>query len=258
MNQRSKRSSSSFRHSGSSGSSSTFTGVDDEKMLLRSSKNVPSRYDLNSEDGFDARNLDLKTFEDRWKAFRDHKISNVNPYEQCKFMYVERLQYNRWVFRVMWNIVMLGGFITNIYKLLVINFKWVITLIFSSLLLDFKDYINDWWDDVLPTDRRQYHWAATIIVLLLFAFVLKFLVIIEWIWETGMYTSSDSLKRRLRRSRFKYLHDEQVKIDPLCRDFTMIYNDDNDPDIAMSVYRRKTDELPPLLWLIQPNDLYLE
>lgn len=258
MYRRSKRSSSSWQDLESSDSSSTLIGDIEKKTPRGNSKKGQQRYDLSSEDGFDARNIGLKTFEDRRKALKDDKtIFNYNP-NDTETMYVFPMSTPRWAFRVFWNILMLGGFITGIYQSLVTNFKWVITLIFSSLLLNFKDYINDWWDDVPPANRREYHWAATTIALLLFTFMLRCLVFIEWVWDTGVFETQDSLERRLRRRRFKYLHDEQVKIDPFCRDFTMIYNDEFDPDIAASVYRKNTDNLPWMLWLFQPDDLYIQ
>lgn len=222
------------------------------------SKNGQQRYELSSEDGLDARIEDLKTYEDRWIAFNEGKIYNFDDSKQRDYMITRPLDPARWAFRVFWNIITIAGFLTSIYDSLVTNFKWVITLLFSSLLLSLKDYINDWWDSSAPADTRTYHWAATSMTIIIFVLVLKCLILVEWIWETGIYKeSSEHLERRLRRQRFKYLQDEQEIIDPFCRDFTMIYNDEIDPDIAMCVYRSATDYMPAFLWFVQPGPLLL-
>lgn len=244
--------------SGASDSSSLLHGKEHSDWQDKTSKDGRQRYELNNEDGLDARKEDLKTYEDRWIALKKGQMRNVDGKTTDK-MITRPLPPHRWAFRVVWNIITIGGFLTSIYDSLVTNFKWVITLLFSSLLLSLKDYINDWWDNnPSATNIRNYHWAATTLTIIIFVIVLKCLILVDWIWETGIYKeSSIHLERRLRRQRFKYLHDEQEKIDPFCRDFTMIYNDEIDPDIAMCVYRAATDYMPSFLWFVQPDVLVI-
>lgn len=215
-----------------------------EQSSLNEDSNNTSKYSLESEDGLANRERDLVSREARFDAFVNGDIINQPAIylEGCEgeVMYTTALTTTEHNIRTLWYFLTFGGLLTLIFDTIFSYFYVVTALIFTGLVYNIRDLFNDLWDETPDPNRPPFHWGGMIIVLILFNGFILVINGIKWLWETKGNEPKNRLKR-LRRARFKYLEDKQREIDRFSRSYAFWYNDKDDPDIAITVFRNNAE-----------------